>query len=171
MADEQFDPTVFDLSFEAFFVGNFNAVARSVFYVVNDSDLANEIAQDAFVKLYEKWPSVRHHDNLLAWVRKVAVRKAMRRRYRHRNETLVHEVAESGVMPVSVNVDLHRAVQDLPAGQRAAIVLFYYEDMSLADVADVMGCRVNTVKKHLEKGRAKLANLLRDLEEEYARAG
>lgn len=56
--------------------------------------------------------------------------------------------------------DVWEAVRQLPPKQRAAIALFYQEDQSTSDIADILGCTVSTATSHLSQARAKLAAAL-----------
>ena len=58
------------------------------------------------------------------------------------------------------SVDLHRALGRLPARQQEAVVLYYGLDFPLDQVASAMGCRLGTVKSHLFRARAALAQAL-----------
>jgi RNA polymerase sigma-70 factor (ECF subfamily) len=59
-------------------------------------------------------------------------------------------------------MDLHRALQLLPARQLEAVVLYYGLDLPVEDVASAMGCRAGTVKAHLSRARAALAGKLQE---------
>jgi RNA polymerase sigma-70 factor (ECF subfamily) len=65
--------------------------------------------------------------------------------------------------PVSsapVDMDLVNAISGLPPKQRAATVLFYYEDMPLAEVAEMLGCSHATARVHVQRARTRLASML-----------
>ena len=59
---------------------------------------------------------------------------------------------------------VRKAVASLPDGQRAALVLAYYERMSYSQVAEVLGCSTGTVKTHMSRALATLAQRLPDVE-------
>ncbi|WP_197683272.1 RNA polymerase sigma factor [Jiangella alkaliphila] len=61
--------------------------------------------------------------------------------------------------------DLRSALATLSPRQRACVVLHYYEDLSVAQVADVLGCAPGAVKRHLSDARARLEPLLSDSRE------
>ncbi len=65
-------------------------------------------------------------------------------------------------------LDVHRALLELPARQRAAIVLRYFDDLPVAEIAGLLGCGEGSVKTHLARGRSALARKL-GREEEHAR--
>jgi RNA polymerase sigma-70 factor (ECF subfamily) len=64
--------------------------------------------------------------------------------------------------PAPPDLDVADAVNRLPRGQRVAIVLHYYEDRPVAEIARILGCTESTARVHLHKGRKRLAELLRE---------
>ncbi len=149
--------------FERVFRDEFPRIARTVFVICHDHHRAEEIAQDAFVQLLRHWDKVSRLERPGAWVRKVAVRlavKAVRRDFRRRTaERLVPgAVAMSGLD--ARDAALMAAIRTLPSQQRAAVVLFYLEDLPLAEVAEILGCAPSTVRVHVHRARARLAETL-----------
>ncbi|MFN2595257.1 MAG: RNA polymerase sigma factor, partial [Actinomycetota bacterium] len=67
---------------------------------------------------------------------------------------------DAPAQPHPEDIDLMRAIAKLPAAQRAAVVLFYYEDQPTAEVAAILGCSEATARVHLHKARKRLAGLL-----------
>src|SRR6266403_808889 len=110
-------------SFDALYRDSFATVVRSVRWIVGDSEVAREITQDAFVAALVHWRKVRSLDNPGAWVRRVAIRDAVRAAKRTRRQPLV---ASTGSSPDGdAALDVRGAVASLPAAQRAAVVLRY----------------------------------------------
>jgi RNA polymerase sigma-70 factor, ECF subfamily len=159
-------------AFEWFFRAQFPAVRRSVFLIVGDVGRAEEIAQDAFVQLYRHWRRVETYERPEAWVRKVAVRLAMKRVRRDRLRASLERRTwdpEPLAPDTGHDLDVLRAVARLPPAQRAVVVLHYYEDRPLAEIAEIVGCTPSTAKVHAFKARRRLAVLLGeadDVEEE-----
>jgi RNA polymerase sigma-70 factor (ECF subfamily) len=151
-----------EAAFAVLFQAEYPALVRSMYFIVHDREHARDLAQDAFVQLFTRWRRVSHYERPDAWVRKVAVRMAVRsiRRDRLRRQ-LEHEV---DVLPErgGVDLDVLRAIGKLPGSQRAAIVLFYLEDRPVAEVADILSCSEVTAKVHLHRARRRLAELLGD---------
>ena len=131
---------------------------------------AEEVAQDAFVKLLGHWESVRSYDDPDAWVRMVAVRMLISRHRRTR-------VAALGMLRLSrrpataqsdltaVNLDVAKALGSLPMPHRAVLLLHHGLDLPVEAVARELQIPVGTVKSRLSRGRAALAPLLREPEE------
>lgn len=148
------------MSFDELFREQYPHVLRDVVFVVGDRDLAKEITGEAFTRLYSRWRRVSRYDKPGAWARRVAIRLAIRHQQRH-GRYVAHEEAASETEH-GLALDVRRAVTQLAPQQRAAVMLHYFEDLPLADVADLLGCRQGTVKAHLHQARARLAPLLAD---------
>jgi len=149
-----------ETEFEWFFADEYGAVLRSVFFVLHDRAKAEDIAQDAFVQLYAHWAKVSKYERPEAWVRRVAIRLAVRAARRERLRQVLERGAPSAPMPLPVDVDLLRAVRQLSPKQRAAVVLYYFEDRPVFDVAKILGCSAATANVHLHRARKRLAELL-----------
>lgn len=136
-------------------------VARTVFLVLHDRAQSEEIAQDAFVELYRNWSTVRGYERPDLWVRRVAIRMAVRRvkreQMRKERERLV-VVADSYTQ--LRDPDVASAVASLSPMQRAAVVLYYWADESVFDIARTLGVSESSVKQHLFRARARLATVL-----------
>ena len=149
-----------ELDYSTFFRGEFAAVMRTVALMLHDPGRAEEITQDAFIQLLRDWPKISRYERPQAWVRRVAIRLAMRAIRRDRLWSLVRlELLPSAAAPPS-RFDVPRAIRRLPGSQRAAIVLHYYEDRPVAEVAVILGCSEPTARVHLHRGRKRLRQLL-----------
>jgi RNA polymerase sigma factor (sigma-70 family) len=150
-------------SFDTLYRESFVVVAQSARWIVGDAEVAREIAQDAFVAALVHWRKVSNYENPGAWVRRVAIRQAVRSARRTRNTPafavtgVVHDGDES--------VDVRAAVASLPAAQRAAVVLRYMHDLSVSEVARTLGCSEGTAKTHLFRARQALAARLGEEDE------
>ena len=149
--------------FEELFLAQFRGVARTVRYVVGDATVAEEITQDAFVQLYRHWGRVAHYDRPDLWVRRVAIRQAQRERHRAWQRPVL-ELRAAGpdvvAAPADPRDDVLAAVRLLPAQQRAVVVLFYFEDRPMPEIAGIVGCSVSTGWSHLHNARKRLAAVL-----------
>lgn len=152
-----------DSGFVGLFEAEYPALVRTVYLIVHDREQARDIAQEAFTQLFARWRRVSHYERPDAWVRRVAIRMAVRAIRRER--LLRQRLEDEFDVPIPIgpiDVDLLRAVAKLPGAQRAAIVLFYLEDRSVAEVADILACSTVTAKVHLHRARKRLAELLGD---------
>jgi RNA polymerase sigma-70 factor (ECF subfamily) len=121
---------------------------------------AEEVAQEAFVRLLENWRKVRTYDDPQAWLRQVATR-AMISRGRRRTTArlgaarLAAHQGDGTTPPVdAAGVDLDRALQQLSIEHRAVLLLHHVHDLPVSDVAATLGLPVGTVKSRLARARA-----------------
>lgn len=149
-----------DREFEELFDAEFPAVVRSVFVVCQDLGRAEDLAQEAFLELLRHWQRVSRYDRPGAWVRRVAIRKAVQVTRREARRPWLERRAANAVAgpssPAAIAGDMWAAVRSLPAQQRAVVALFYYEDLPVEDVAHVLGCSTSAVKVHLHRAREAL---------------
>ncbi|MFD0578129.1 RNA polymerase sigma factor [Dactylosporangium darangshiense] len=151
--------------FTLFFRQEFPRVVRTVFLITADHGRAEEVAQDAFMQLLHRWDAVSGYEQPEAWVRRVAIRMAARlaRREQMRRVLEGRFRADLTAPPPDEPGDaVHRAVQGLPSRQRAAVVLFYFEDRPIAEIAEILGCTAATARVHLHKARQRLAGVLQE---------
>jgi RNA polymerase sigma-70 factor (ECF subfamily) len=158
-----------DEEYEWFFRSEFPAVLRTVFLILHDRGRSEDVTQEAFIQLLVHWRKVSRYERPEAWVRRVAIRQAIRALRRERVRALLEREAANGAGPDVPDLDLARAVQLLPVMQRSAIVLFYFEDRPVTEIAFILGISEGTVKVHLHRARRRLAELLGEEVDENAR--
>ena len=160
-------------SFEAFFAAEYRRVVGLAFVLCGRRGLAEELAQDAFVKAYQHWKDVSAYDDPGAWVRRVVANLAtssFRRGFREARA--LTRLAARRPPPTEITLedpDFWSAVRRLPKRQAQCVALHYLEDRSTAEVAEVLGISEATVRVHLHRGRIELATTLGEpLDEEEA---
>src|SRR5262245_2543587 len=141
-----------DEAFEAFFMAEHGPVLRTVLLILGDRAAAEDITQEAFYRLLVHWRKVSGYERPGAWVRRVAIRLAGKSRARERTPSI--QSAESDRASL---IDVRLALQGLSRAQRTAVVLFYYEDQPIAEIAALMECSDGSVKTHLHRARYRLA--------------
>lgn len=142
------------------FRAEFASVARTVFLIVHDRGRAEDIAQDAFMKLLQNWRTVSGYERPDAWVRRVAIRMAVRQSKRERLRPILERDAVRPSEPALPDPDVAEAVRTLAPMQRAAVVLYYWEDRPVAEIARMLQVSESTIKQHLLRARKRLADLL-----------
>jgi RNA polymerase sigma-70 factor (ECF subfamily) len=143
-----------------FYRGEYPHVVRTVFLILHDRQRAEDVTQDAFVQLYAHWNKVSHYERPDAWVRRVAIRMAIRHIKRERMRSVFERETASPSIPPTVDVDLLRAMRELPTTQQVAVVLFYFEDRPIAEIVHILGTSEGAVKMALSRARRRLAELL-----------
>lgn len=145
-----------DPRFRKLYESEYAAIFRAAYALCGDPGLAEDATQEAFARCLERWDRLGDQGWVAAWVTTTALNVA-RRAMRRRPQPAASDI---GSHDLDQEMDLWRAVRTLTARQQEAVVLHYAMDMSLADVAAVMGCEEGTVKSHLSRARESLRLLL-----------
>jgi RNA polymerase sigma factor (sigma-70 family) len=150
------------VDFDTLFRAEFPRVARTVHHIVGDRLQADEVTQDAFLELLRHWTKVSTYERPELWVRRVAIRKAQRERHRTwRRRELERVTAEpESAEPPTPAPEVLAAVRALGPKQRAIVVLFYFEDRSMAEISEIVGCSESTGWSQLHHARRRLATVL-----------
>lgn len=152
--------------FAAVFDEHHRAAVRLAYLLTSDADQAEDVVAEAFAKIYPRWREGAVH-NVDAYVRRAVANEAnsrLRRRYLERFWSEHRSGDERGVRRVDEHAadqdEVWRALRGLAPGQRTAIVLRYFEDLSEAETAEVMGTSVGTVKSQVSRGLTRLEQQL-----------
>jgi RNA polymerase sigma-70 factor, ECF subfamily len=154
-----------------------DAVYRFAWAVTRSDEDAEEVAQDSFMTLLRKAGDYRPEAaSLRSWLLGITRNLGYRRRGRRETEELsgaaqiadAADVAaiEAALIRNQTAEAVRRAVMALPAPQREAMVLFEFEELSLAETGAILGIEANAVKARLHRGRARLREMLPSLEPE-----
>jgi RNA polymerase sigma-70 factor, ECF subfamily len=153
--------------FDEFYANHYDELARTLTVALGDRAAAEEAAQEALTRALRRWRQVRALDRPAAWLYVVAmnhVRDGWRRERREPRWAGGLETSASDPSGgVTTALSVREAITTLPPRQREAVVLRYLADLSLADVAEAMGCALGTVKATLHQA---LGSLRVELEED-----
>jgi len=159
-------------AFEVLYQKYSRPVFRTVLAITGERDTAEEILQETFVRLYAHAGQLDRTRPLLPWLHRVAVNQSYNWsvRWRMRLAALDHIVnrwfggAQGDPAGDAERHELQRVVQEaidaLPFTQRVVVVLYYLQEMSLAEIAQVLDCPVGTVKSRLHYARQNLERRL-----------
>ncbi|WP_035795237.1 SigE family RNA polymerase sigma factor [Kitasatospora mediocidica] len=159
-----------DTEFQAFITVAWPRLLRTAFLLAGDQHTGEDLVQSTLERAYVAWRRVSRADEPYAYVRRILFNEHARRFRRKAPEQLVNAVPEradrDGFAQLDARGALLAALGTLPPGQRQAVVLRYWEDLSESQAALVMDCSVGTVKSQASKGIAKLRALssLTDME-------
>lgn len=145
-----------EITFEAFYAERYRWAVRLVYGMTGDAGLAEQITQDAFAKLAERFAKVEYPVTYLRTSLVNAVRSHGRRLKLERRHT---EHRPDSFTPDHL-VELVDSLLQLPQRQRTAIVLRYLEDLNDHEIADLLGCRLPTVRSLIHRGLASLRKVL-----------
>ena len=150
-------------SFDRFFADEFEKMVALCFALTGSLEEARDLAQGSLEKAYRDWSRVSGLDQPGAWLRRVTINAANSwHRSHHRDSRLTKKLAaqpESVVLEPEAS-EFWTNVRALSTQQRAVVVLFYIEDMAIAEVGSVLGIAPGTVKATLSHARARLAEML-----------
>jgi RNA polymerase sigma-70 factor (sigma-E family) len=156
-----------DSAFAEYFSARSEAMRRTAYLLCGDWHRAEDLVQVAFAKVYVAWNRVSRQQSLDGYVRRTVIRTFLdeRRRAFWRRESTAGSIDETiapSRPPESVEdrIILLRALADVPPRQRAVLVLRYWEDLSVEETADLLGCSEGTVKSQAARGLAMLRTLM-----------
>lgn len=153
-------------SFELLYQRDYGAVVGLVYGLTGSRWVAEDLAQEAFLRAHRDWARVEGMTSPGGWVRRVALNLARSRWRRLRHETMARLRAYSETRTAHTDPDPESEmfwdeVRRLPSRQAQAIALRYVEDLPVAEIADVLGVAEGTVKALLHQGRERLHRQLR----------
>ncbi len=153
--------------FDQFVAAHVDDLLRTAYLIVWDEGEAEDIVQECLLKLACRWPRIRRMEQPRAYARRILVNLALdgaRGRSRRRRELEPRAAATLIVVDplpaLDARAELLEALGQLPARQRAVLVLRYFNDLTEAQVAAVLGCSPGTVKSSASRGLARLREAL-----------
>ena len=150
--------------FAEFAAARAGALIRLAYVLTADQRAAEDLLQTALTRAAAHWGRI--HSAPEAYVRQIMYREQVsgwRRRARRRETTMADLPDQAIEVPgasVETRLTLQEALRALPAGKRAVLVLRYLEDLPEAQVADILGCSVGTVRSQTHKAIAQLRSAL-----------
>jgi len=163
------DPT--ETSFVTFMELAWPRHLRLAMLLTGDRLRAEDLLQDSLVKMYERWGRLDRHSDLHAYLRRVVVNTHTAWWRRRRRENLMAEVPDHAAPAgFDADVELKRALDQLPPKQRAVVVLRLYEDLSERQTAEALGCSVGNVKSQYARALAKLRTLVHEPHHQESRS-
>lgn len=151
-----------DESFRRFVVEHRRPLLRSAYLLTGDRGHAEDLVQTALLKTYRHWDRVSRGGDPRAYVQRVLVTTSTSwwRRLAS-TEQVIASVPDRAADPGWERDDeLVRALRELPPRMRAVVVLRFYEDLSEARTAEVLGCSTGTVKTQTSRAMARLRERL-----------
>ena len=143
-----------------------DAMLRMCYLSLHDVMLAEDAVQDSFLKAYQKWHTFRGECSEKTWLMRIAVntcRDYRRRAWMRWNDRRVD--VEQLILPGGTPVDsaddtVIRAVMALPPREKEAVLLRYYQQMKLGEIAQALGIPEGTVTSRLNRARVRLRRQL-----------
>lgn len=130
-----------------------------------DGDLADDVAQEAFMKAYSSLRSFKGCSRFGTWLYRIAYNEWVSQVRRRREERMGDTTCETEETLVpsrasDARMDVTRAMASLSEPERTVVLLFYMEDRPIKEICDITGFPSGTVKSHLSRAKAKMARVL-----------
>ncbi len=151
--------------FESFVQSRQDSLLRTAFLLVGDAANAEDITQNALAKLYLAWGRLGQIDHPDAYVRRVLVNEAntlWRKPWKRREFTVAEMPDVEATTSPTHSAEVWQWINTLPSGQRAVVVLRYYEGLSEAEIAEVLQLSTGTVKSQASRALAALRTRIPD---------
>ncbi len=138
-------------------------VFRMAVMMLNDSGRAEEVTQDIFLKLWQALPAYDGRAAPSTWLYTIARNTCLSalRAESYRKASPLCQAPEPSVLGAGwLKIELEQSLSKLPEMQREVITLFYLEEKSIQDVAQILDIPENTVKSHLHRARRALGEIM-----------
>ncbi len=154
-----------DQAFAEYYASRGAAMRNTAYLLCGDWHLAEDLTQTAFTKLYLAWLRVDRHEALDQYLRRTLVRAFLDEKRRPWRREYTTEPGEAFEEPVNDpgpedRMVLRAALAAVPPRQRAALILRFWADLPVGQVADILGCSTGTVKSQTARGLQTLREVL-----------
>jgi RNA polymerase sigma-70 factor (ECF subfamily) len=148
------DQTAFELLYSKYYDKVF-AIARGV---LMDHDEAADAVQEVFTLVYRHIKRFDRRSRFSTWLFRVAVNRSIQEARRNRHKSRNVELKEALATEAPTDCDemdpkVQAAMSEMAPADRALLVLFYWEELSLQEIGDSIGCNVNAAKTRLYRAR------------------
>ena len=155
------DAKKIEQDFKSLFEANSDAIFRHIYMRVHDRELATDLAQDSFTRMWQTMSDGKEIDNLRAFLYRIA-HNAIIDYYRKKKDQSLDEMAEGGFDPVGQTGDalvagaefaeFRRALLRIPDDYRDAVTMRYVDEMTPAEIASVLGVSAGAVSVRINRG-------------------
>ena len=137
-----------------------NSMYRLAFSILKNEPDAQDAVQETIYKSYKNLDSLKDKRKFKAWIYKILSNTSLeilkKKEFYSDIEEQKEIVSTENITKFDTNLTLWNAVQKLQQPYRTAIILYYYEDMSVKEISSITGVKIDTVKKHLSRGREQI---------------
>lgn len=138
---------------------------RICMHYMRNSEDAQDIVQQTFLKMIESNIDFKNAEHEKAWLIRVCInlcKDSLKSGWRKKVHYIQYKDFASPSYEICDEFPLLSYIRTLPPNQKTAIYLFYYEDMSVNQIADIMGAKQNTVLSWLRRGRKSLEKIIKE---------
>lgn len=150
------DPAVLQQEVEQEILQSYQTLYRLAYTYVKNPDDAMDVVQESVYKAIQNASNVRSRGAIKGWLCRIVINSALDLLRSRTREVLVDQIPETGREDTYEDLDTLRALDQLEERERTVVVLRFFEDMKLQDIALVTGENLNTVKTILYRSLKKL---------------
>ena len=143
---------------------------RIAFLYVNDLSECEDIIQEVFISCYQKLPSFRHECSYKTWLIRITINKCKDYKKRWSIKKLIYKPiissfytvpsAEEQFMYEQNSKNMIEQIAKLPAKYKEVLILYYYQQLTMTEISEILNININTVKSRLLRGKKMLQNKL-----------
>ena len=141
-----------------------NNLYTAAFNVCKNAQDAEDVVQDTFLQYWSQKKEFETEQHIRAWLLRVAINKAKNKNntFFRRNALPLEDYMETLAFQSEESSEVFEAVMKLPEKYRIVVHLFYYQDYSVKEIADILKITPGNVKVRLSRGRMSLRNTLKE---------
>ncbi len=156
---------------------HFEHVYRLALYITHDKAAAKEVTQEAFTKAFEKYHQLKDPSKIAAWIKTITLNTARSHfskekkvisldieKINYIQNQFSNDQANDFTYQMGLEEELSEAIQTLPEDFQDAIILKYYHDLEISEIAKITEVSEGTVKSRLYRARNRLKKELKDIE-------
>ena len=134
-----------------------NGMYRLSYSILKNEEDAKDAVQEAIYNAYKKLETLKDKRKFKSWIYKIVANTSFEILRNKKNYIdIEQENIPAEKIDIDTNLTLWKAVQGLEQPYRTTITLFYYEDMSIKEISEITGSKVDAIKKQLSRGRDKI---------------
>ncbi|MFL0247028.1 RNA polymerase sigma factor [Candidatus Clostridium stratigraminis] len=149
-------------------------IYKTAYLIVNDKSYAHDIVQEVFIKIYMNINTLLHNSAFSSWIYTITINCCMKHININSKTQLLYEeddlieiseeksyfIPEDSFLENELHDEIMSYINKIPEVQKITIILFYYNDLTIKEIASAMKCSEGTVKARLSRGRKKLKILI-----------
>lgn len=138
-----------------------NGMYRLSYSILKNEEDAKDAVQEAIYNAYKKLETLKDKRKFKSWIYKIVANTSFEILRNKKNYIdIEQENIAAEKIDIDTNLTLWKAVQGLEQPYRTTITLFYYEDMSIKEISEITGSKVDAIKKQLSRGRDKIKEVI-----------
>lgn len=146
-----------------------DAILRMCYLYLKDYQLAEDATQETFIKAMKSYKSFEHRSSEKTWLTRIAInccKNIMRTRWfqviRNHNGDLQRARTENLIDELLEKTSVSNAIMKLNASDRKVIILYYYQELPMKDIAAIIGVNINAASQRLNRARKRLKEILKE---------